>query len=103
MQKKSAEAKRIKKKRFPKKHCLAYICPHLKSGRINLVELVEITVDNGVLRQSILRASCHHNCSRNLFSCCSLVINLLRGGNKQIIMSCTLCYLSSIQTQLFGN
>lgn len=58
----------------------AYIGPHLQSWWVNLVELVEVTVDNGVLRQTILRASGHHNCSRNLFSCGSLVIDLFFFG-----------------------
>lgn len=91
----------------------AYISPHLQSWGVNLVELVEVTVDNRVLGQTILRASGHHNCSRNLFSCCSLVIDLLGEGEKKkegkkkkrkpdfcqtdFQISCT---LSSIQTEL---
>lgn len=70
----------------------AYISPHLQSRRVNLVELVEVTVDNGVLRQTILRASGHHNCSRNLFSCGSLVIDLLGEKKKDLSVKQILRY-----------
>lgn len=65
----------------------AYISPHLQSRRVNLVQLVEVTVNNGVLRQTILRASGYHNCSRNLFSSGSLVIDLYGKEKKKTCLS----------------
>lgn len=44
-------------------NCQTYIGPHLKSRRVNLVELIEVAVHNGVLWQTILGASGYNNCA----------------------------------------
>lgn len=59
-------------------HFKSYIGPHLQGGRVNLIQLVEVAVDNGVFREAILRAGGHHNRPGNFFSRCCLVVNLNR-------------------------
>lgn len=53
-----------------------YIDPHLESRWINLVELVEVAVDNGVLWETILRTSCYNNRAWHLLPSCSFVTDL---------------------------
>lgn len=62
----------------------SYIGPHLKGGRVNLIELVEVAIDNRVFREAILRAGGHHDCSGNFFSCCCFVVNLNRKITEQM-------------------
>lgn len=40
-----------------------YIGPHLKSRRVNLVELIEVAVHDGVFWQAVLGACRDHNCT----------------------------------------
>lgn len=40
-----------------------YIGPHLKSRRVNLVELIEVAVHDGVFWQAVLGACCYNNCT----------------------------------------
>lgn len=58
----------------------AYIGPHLKSRRVNLVELIEVAVHDGVLWQSILGACCYNNCPQYLLTSGSFVTDLKWGG-----------------------
>ena len=44
-------------------NCQTYIGPHLKSRRVDLVELIEVAVHDGVLWQTILGASRYNNCA----------------------------------------
>lgn len=60
-----------------------YISPHLQSRGVNLVELIEVTIDDGVFWETILRSGGHHNRSRNLLSSGCLVIDLLGKGKKE--------------------
>ena len=46
-------------------HCVGHsvenVDPHLECGRIDLVELVEVAVDNGVLGKAVLLTGGHHD------------------------------------------
>lgn len=44
-------------------NCQTYIGPHLKSRRVDLVELIEVAVHDRVLWQTILGASRYNNCA----------------------------------------
>lgn len=63
--------------------CQTYISPHLQCRRVNLVELVEIAVNDSVLRQAVLRASRHNNGTGHLLPSGSFVINLEQRRNKR--------------------
>lgn len=56
-----------------------YIGPHLKSRRINFVELIEVAVHDGVFRQAVLGACCYYNCTQYLLTSGSFVTDLKRG------------------------
>lgn len=56
--------------------CPTHVGPHLESGGINLIELVEIAVDNRVLWETILGAGCHDDCSWHLLPRGSFVVDL---------------------------
>jgi len=43
--------------------------PHVQTRRINLVQLVEVTVDNGVLGKAVLLPRAHYDGLLNLFTC----------------------------------
>lgn len=53
-----------------------YISPHLESRGVDLVQLVEVAVHNGVFWQAILGASRHNNCSWHFFPSGGFVVDL---------------------------
>ena len=55
-----------------------YIGPHLQGRRVDFVELVEVAVDDGVLRKAILGAGGHHDGARYLLSSGCFVVDLNR-------------------------
>lgn len=57
-------------------HYQTYIGPHLKSRRVDLVELIEVAVYDGILWQTILGASRHNNCAQHLLAGGSFVTDL---------------------------
>lgn len=50
--------------------------PHLQSGGLDLVELVEVAVDDGVVRQAIRGTRRQHHAARHLLTCRRLVVGL---------------------------
>lgn len=56
--------------------CLTYVGPRLKSWRINLVELVEVAVDDGILWETVLGTGCNYNGAQHLLPSGSFVIDL---------------------------
>lgn len=71
--------KERKKKKMQPKHLgvhPTYIGPHLKSRRVNLVELVKVAVDNRVLRETVLGAGCHDDGAWHLLPSGSFVVDL---------------------------
>lgn len=68
-------------------NCQTYIGPHLKSRRVNLVELIEVAVHNGVLWQTILGASGYNNCAQYLLTSGSFVRDLKWG--KKLFLTIT--------------
>ena len=52
------------------------LTPGLQRAGVDLVELVEVTVDHGILRQTILLTRGNQQLFGNLFSCGSFVVSL---------------------------
>lgn len=61
-----------------------YIGPDLQGGRVDLVELVEVAVDDGVFREAVLRAGRHGDGTRHLLSCGRLVVDLSSTFNTRV-------------------
>ena len=49
-------------------HPVENVDPHPEGGRVDLVELVEVAVDDSVVRQAVLLPRGHHNLLRYLFT-----------------------------------
>lgn len=56
-----------------------YIAPHLEGGWINLVQLVKVAVDDGVLRESVLFPGGNKDVLGRLLPCGGLVVHLCGG------------------------
>ena len=57
-------------------HGLQNVHPHLQGGRINLVELVEVAVYDGIARQVVLRPRAHNELLRHFLASRCLVVQL---------------------------
>lgn len=78
-----------------------YISPHLEGGRVNLVELVEIAVNDGVLWQTVLGASRDNDGAGHLLPSGGFIIDLQQRSSQRCLKLKDLqCFCISYTLQL---
>ena len=60
-------------------HCIQDVDPHLQRGGVDLVQLIEVAIDDGVLGEAVLGPSGDHDGLGDLFSRRGLGAHQIRG------------------------
>ena len=63
---------------------MTYVSPHLQGWGVDLVELVEVAVDDGVLGEAVLGAGGDHDGARHLLSGRSFVVDLQKEFRRSV-------------------